>query len=82
MYIGGGNNDDNGLVMRLFGILVFVVDGPVMAVFLLEECGCGGLGSLLQTGFGGADGPEMDVFALFCTDGGLGRLLLSCFVEF
>ena len=47
MYIGGGNNDDSGLVMRLFGMLVFVVDGPVMAVVLLEECGCGGLGSLL-----------------------------------
>ena len=24
----------------------------------------------------------MNVFALFCTDGGLGRLLLSCLVEF
>ena len=42
-----GINDDNGLVMRLFGILVFVVEGPVMAVFLLEECGCGGLVRLL-----------------------------------
>ena len=40
-------NDDNGLVMRLFGIEVFVVDSPVMAVFLLEECGCGGLVRLL-----------------------------------
>ena len=47
MHIGDDNNDDNGLVMRLFGILVFVVDGPVMAVVLLEGCGCGGLGSLL-----------------------------------
>ena len=24
----------------------------------------------------------MNVFALFCADGGLGRLLLSCFVEY
>ena len=40
-------NDDNGLVMRLFGILVFVVDGPVMTAFLLEGHGCGGLGRLL-----------------------------------
>ena len=44
MSLSDGNNDDNGLVMRLFGILVFVVDGPVMAVFLLDECGCGGRG--------------------------------------
>ena len=47
MSLCDGNNDDNGLVMRLFGILVLVVDGPVMAVCLLEECGCGGLGRLL-----------------------------------
>ena len=34
MSLSDGNNDDNGLVMRLFGVLVFVVDGPVMVVFL------------------------------------------------
>ena len=33
--------------MRLFGIVVFVFDGPVMTVFLLEERGCGGLVRLL-----------------------------------
>ena len=37
MSLCDGNNDDNGLVMRLFGIAVFVVDGPVMAVFLLQK---------------------------------------------
>ena len=34
MSLSDGSNDDNGLVMRLFGVLVFVVNGPVMVVFL------------------------------------------------
>ena len=35
----GGTYDDNGLVMRLFGTVVFVVDGLVMNVFALELSG-------------------------------------------
>ena len=31
-----GMNDDNGLVMRFFGIELFVADGIVMTVFALE----------------------------------------------
>ena len=38
-----GINDDNGLVMRLFGKVEFVAAGPVMTAFALEECGCSGL---------------------------------------
>ena len=42
-----GTNDVNGLVIRLFGIVVFVGDGPVMTVLLLYGGCCGGLVRLL-----------------------------------
>ena len=68
--------------MRLFGTVVFVVDGPVMTVFALGACGSGGLVTLLQTDFDGTDGLVMNVFALLHTGDGLVRLSLHCLLDF